>query len=55
MKTIYKKLLIVIISLSVFALVTGNLQKVDDWLAIKHQNKTLVTFNTPISTFNFGK
>ncbi|WP_158076795.1 hypothetical protein [Wohlfahrtiimonas populi] len=55
MKTISKNLFIVIVALFIFGLVTGQLNRVDDWLAVKHQNKEVVVFNTPISTFNLGK
>lgn len=55
MKTISKNLFIVIVALFIFGLVTGQLNIVDDWLAVKHQNKEVVVFNAPISTFNLGK
>lgn len=55
MKTISKNLFIMIVVLFVFGLATGQLNKVDEWLAVKQQNKEVVVFNTPISTFNLGK
>lgn len=55
MKTISKNLFIMIVVLFVFGVTTGQLSKLDDWLAIQQQNKDLVVFNAPISTFNLGK
>lgn len=55
MKTISKNLFIVIVALFIFGLATGQLSKVDEWLAAKQQNKEVVVFNAPISTFNLGK
>ena len=55
MKTISKNLLIMVVVLFVFGLVTGQLSKVDEWLAAKQQNKEVVVFNAPISIFNLGK
>lgn len=55
MKTISKNLFIMIVVLFVFGLATGQLNKVDEWLAVKQQNKEVIVFNAPISTFNLGK
>lgn len=55
MKTFSKNLLIIIVALFVFGLITGQLNEIDDWLVIKQQNKSMVVFNTPITTFNLGR
>ncbi len=55
MKTISKNLLITVVALLVFGLVTGQINKVDEWLVMKNQQKEVVVFNAPISTFNLGK
>lgn len=55
MKMISKNFLIVMIAFLVFALVAGQLQKMDDGLLIKEQQKAVMVFNLPISTYNLGK